>query len=48
MEQSKARDKELVDLREKVKDREGRANQTTEKFWKIAIVIAPILGSPTI
>ena len=36
--EARARDKEIAELR-------TSANQTTEKFWKVAIVIALILGA---
>lgn len=38
LEQAKGRDRDIKALKE-------RADQTTEKFWKVAIVIALILGA---
>ena len=44
-EQAKARDREIKGLKEQTTSLEKTASETTEKFWKIAIVIALILGA---
>src|SRR5690554_2519453 len=44
-EQAKSRDREIAALRDTAKELSAASEKTSEKFWKIAIVIALILGA---